>query len=307
MAPKTARGSWVRSDVKMTGKTAIITGSNTGIGLETAIDLVRRGARVIMACRNTEKAEAAKNQIVEETGGNGDNVIIKKLELASFDSIRSFAKDMIDNEPKIDILLNNAGVMMVPKGKTKDGFETHYGVNHLGHFLLTNLLLDRIKASAPSRIVNVSSEAHRMRNPKLDFNDMNFDNNYDDSSAYSRSKLMNILFTRELSKKLEGTNVTANCLHPGVVKTDLWQHAYDSERSKWRSVFRFAMAPYMFFFGKDVVHGAQTNIYCCIAPEIENVSGKYFDNCAVANESNLAKKDEDAKRLWDLSEKATGL
>nr|XP_002124144.1 retinol dehydrogenase 14-like [Ciona intestinalis] len=300
---KSARGSWVRSDVKMTGKTVVITGANTGIGLETAIDLVKREARVILGCRNMEKAEEAKQRIFKEAGGKDDTVVIKQLDLSSLASVRAFAKDINDNESKIDVLLNNAGIMLVPKGKTEDGFELHYGVNHLGHFLLTNLLLDLIKRSAPSRIVTVSSEAHRLGTPKIDFKDMNFDNNYDESVAYGRSKLMNILFTKELSKRLEGTNVTANCLHPGVIKSELWRHM-DGSRKPVRDFF---VGTFVRWFGKTIIHGAQTNIYCCMAPEIEDVTGKYFSDCAVASENSQAKKDKNAEQLWQVSLQATGL
>uniref|UniRef100_H2Z7K1 Uncharacterized protein n=1 Tax=Ciona savignyi TaxID=51511 RepID=H2Z7K1_CIOSA len=297
---KSVSGGWVRTEITMTGKTVIITGANTGIGLETAIDLVKRGARVILGCRNTDKAEAAKQRIVTETEGNEDKVILKKLDLSSLSSVRSFAKEIIETESKINVLLNNAGVMMIPKGKTEDGFETHYGVNHLGHFLLTNLLLDLIKKSAPSRIVSVSSSAHNVWSPNLDFDDMNYDRNYSETSAYSRSKLMNILFTRELSKRLEGTNVTANSLHPGAVRTELARHVYGSN-------WKWFIQPFLALFGKTPAKGAQTNIYLCVAPELENVTGKYFADCAVKGESNAAKNDDVAKRLWDVSMNATGL
>nr|XP_002128635.1 retinol dehydrogenase 14-like [Ciona intestinalis] len=304
---KSARGNWVISDVKMTGKTVVITGANTGIGLETAIDLVKREARVILGCRNMAKAEEAKQRIITETGGNEDKIILKQLDLASFASVRAFAKDVNENESRIDVLLNNAGIMLIPKGKTEDGFELHYGVNHLGHFLLTNLLLDLVKKSAPSRIINVSSEAHRLGSPRIDWDDMNYDNNYSASLAYNRSKLMNILFTRELSRRLEGTKVTANSLHPGVVRTELSRHMFDSNISMWRTAVKWIVDPLVYLFGKTPVHGAQTNIYLCIAPEVENVSGKYFKDCAIANENGQAKSDQDAKRLWDLSVEVTGL
>nr|XP_002130502.1 retinol dehydrogenase 14-like [Ciona intestinalis] len=301
MSKSVSRG-WVNSDIKMMGKTVLITGANTGIGLESAIDFVKREARVILGCRNIEKAEEAKKRIVAETGGNEDKVILKQLDLASFASVRAFAKDVNENESRIDVLLNNAGIMMCPKGKTEDGFETQYGVNHLGHFLLTNLLLDLVKRSAPSRIVNVSSIAHRMFSTKIDWDDMNYDNNYSETGAYGRSKLMNILFTRELSRRLEGTNVTANSLHPGSVNTDLQRHVTGT----W-SLMGFFITPYMKLFGVTAKRGAQTNIYLSVAPELENVTGKYFTNCVQANESDQAKNDEDAKRLWEVSLKATGL
>ena len=218
---KWAAGGVCRSQAKLDGKTVIITGANTGIGLETAVDLAKRSARVILACRSVERGETAAVQVRKRSGS--DNVVFVRLDLASLDSVRKFAAKILEEEPRIDILINNAGVMAIPKLTiTQDGFEMQFGVNHLGHFLLTNLLLDRIKETPSARIVNVSSLAHTMG--KMDFNNLNSEHSYSPWKAYGTSKLANILFTRSLAKHLAGTGVTANVLHPGSINTELGRH-----------------------------------------------------------------------------------
>uniref|UniRef100_A0A7N8Y8L9 Zgc:112332 n=1 Tax=Mastacembelus armatus TaxID=205130 RepID=A0A7N8Y8L9_9TELE len=182
------------------GKTVIITGANTGIGKETARDLARRGARIVMACRDLERAEEAQADILEDTGN--ENVVIRKLDLSDTQSIRAFAELINKEEKQVNILINNAGVMMCPYSKTADGFEMQLGVNHLGHFLLTYLLLDLIKHSSPARIVVVASVAHTWTGMRL--NDINSDRNYDPIKAYGQSKLANVLFARSLARLLQG-------------------------------------------------------------------------------------------------------
>uniref|UniRef100_A0A8C1YP19 Retinol dehydrogenase 12, like n=2 Tax=Cyprinus carpio TaxID=7962 RepID=A0A8C1YP19_CYPCA len=254
--------SW-SSDARLDGKTVIITGANTGIGKETAIDLAKRGARIIMACRDTEKAEAALKE-VKDASGNQD-VVTSRLDLADSKSIREFAEKINKEEKQVNILINNAGVMVCPYGKTADGFEMQIGVNHMGHFLLTYLLLDLIKRSTPARIVNVSSMAHQWGTINLE--DINSEKNYDKQKAYSQSKLANILFTRSLAKRLEGTGVTAYALHPGVVQTELWRHL-----NKPQQAAMWLAKP----FTKTSAQGAQTSIFCAVAPELETESGKYY-------------------------------
>ncbi|XP_043082725.1 retinol dehydrogenase 12, like [Puntigrus tetrazona] len=279
--------SW-SSDARLDGKTVVITGANTGIGKETAIDLSKRGARVIMACRDMEKADAALKEI-KDASGNQD-VVISRLDLADSKSIREFAEKINKEEKQVNILINNAGVMVCPYGKTADGFEMQIGVNHMGHFLLTYLLLDLIKRSTPARIVNVSSMAHQWGTINLE--DINSEKNYDKQKAYSQSKLANILFTRSLAKRLEGTGVTAYALHPGVVQTELWRHL-----NKPQQAVMWLAKP----FTKSSVQGAQTTIYCAVAPELETESGKYYSDCAAAKCSQAAMNDEVAQRLWELS------
>ncbi|XP_073686613.1 retinol dehydrogenase 12, like [Garra rufa] len=279
--------SW-SSDARLNGKTVIITGANTGIGKETAIDLAKRGARLIMACRDMEKADAALKE-VKDASGNQD-VVISKLDLSNSTSIREFAEKINKEEKQVNVLINNAGVMVCPYGKTADGFEMQIGVNHMGHFLLTYLLLDLIKRSTPARIINVSSTAHKWGTINLE--DINSEKSYDKQKAYSQSKLANILFTRSLAKRLEGTGVTAYSLHPGVVQTELWRHL-----NKPQQAVMWMAKP----FTKSSVQGAQTTIYCAVAPELETESGKYYSDCAPAKCSQAAMDDEVAQRLWQLS------
>ena len=217
-------GEVCRSKARLDGKTVIITGGNTGIGKETAIDLAGRNARVILACRSAEKGEKAAVEVREKSGN--DDVVFRQLDLASLTSVRQFAAKVLEEEPRIDILINNAGIMGCPYSKTKDGFEMHFGVNHLGHFFLTNLLLDRLKEAPSARIVNVSALAHIFA--KMNFDDINLEMSYSPWPAYCRSKLANILFTQALAKRLADTTVTVNALHPGIVNTELPRYMVSS-------------------------------------------------------------------------------
>lgn len=192
-------------------------------------------------------------------------------------------------------MINNAGVMAIPRCETKDGFEMQIGVNHMGHFLLTNLLLDRIKESAPSRIVILSSSAHLYGH--INKNDLNSEKTYGQFTAYMQSKVANNLFSRELSKRLEGTGITVNCLHPGAVNTELQRH---------QKLLKCLLSPMLLFF-KTPKSGAQTTIRLAVDPELETVTGKYFADCREARESDAAKDDETANWLWDVSEQWTGL
>ena len=214
-------GGVCRSNASLAGKTVIITGANTGIGKETAIDMAKRQARVIMACRSVERGEKAAKEVRKASGSI--KVEFRQLDLASLASVRRFCEHVLKEESHIDILINNAGIMSCPYWKTEDGFEMQFGVNHLGHFLLTNLLLDRLKKAPAARIVNVSSLAYKRTNG-INFDDINSEQSYIPRAAYSQSKLANILFTRSLAKRLEGTRVTANSLHPGVICTELGRH-----------------------------------------------------------------------------------
>ena len=223
-------GRSCRSKRRLEGKTAIVTGANTGIGKETAIDLAKRGARVIVACRDPKRGADAVRDI--KGASKSDEVIMKRLDLASLASVRQFSEEILQEESRIDILINNAGVMLTPYCLTEDGFEMQFGTNHLGHFLLTNLLLDRIKESAPSRIVNVSSTANYRGS--LDFDNMMWANGgYTPWRSYDRSKLANVMFSRELAKRLEGTGVSTYSLHPGIINTELARHAV----AGWKIIF----------------------------------------------------------------------
>ncbi|XP_023127127.2 retinol dehydrogenase 12-like [Amphiprion ocellaris] len=273
---------------KLDGKTVLITGANTGIGKETAKDLAGRGAKVIIACRDMEKAKEAVKEIIE-TSGN-DNVKCMKLDLADTKSIREFAEAFKKDEPKLNILINNAGVMVCPYGKTADGFEMQFGVNHLGHFLLTYLLLDLIKRSAPARILTVSSMVHSWGSINLE--DLNSEKSYDKMKAYSQSKLANVLFSHSLAKRLEGTGVTCYALHPGAVKTDLQRHV---------SGPMYLIMMFIRPFFKTAVQGAQTTIYCAVEPSLENETGQYYGDCARTSCCDAGKDDDLAQKLWELS------
>lgn len=288
-----------KSDARLHGKTVIVTGANTGIGKTTALDLARRGARVIMACRDRGRAEAAIKDIVQETGNN--QVVFMQLDLSSLQSVRSFAESFLKSESRLDLLINNAGLLF--GGKTEEGFGMIFAVNHLGHFLLTMLLLDRLKASGPSRVVTVSSEGHK--GGKVDFNcltthrDLSLgDNDFQLFHKYCHSKLCNILFTTELAKRLEGTNVTCYSLHPGIIKTEIGRHT-----GLW---WRCVAVPLAYPFLVDAESGAQTTLHCALEPGIEHLSGHYFSRCAP--HTNLkARDDATAKKLWELSESFCGL
>ncbi|XP_061523054.1 retinol dehydrogenase 12 isoform X2 [Phycodurus eques] len=263
------------SEERLDSKTAIITGANTGIGKETARDLAARGARIIMACRDLERAEEARSEILEDTGNA--NVVVRKLDLSDCRSIRAFAELINKEEKQVNILINNAGIMMCPYSKTTDGFEMQFGVNHLGHFLLTYLLLDLIKVSAPARIVVVASVAHTWTSLRLD--DLNSENGYDTMKAYGQSKLANVLFARALAKKLK-------------VQSDLWRHQHQCIQVAVK-IFRI--------FTKTTVEGAQTTIYCAVQPGLESQSGAYFSDCAPARCSRSASDDDLAQELWESS------
>ncbi|XP_055951030.1 retinol dehydrogenase 11-like isoform X1 [Argiope bruennichi] len=287
-------GRKCHSTARLNGKTVVITGGNTGIGKETALDLASRGAKVIIACRDVQKGYETVNDISEKV--QKPDVVVKRLDLASFASIKSFAQDVLENEPYIHILINNAGVAACPKSLTEDGYEMQFGVNHLGHFLLTHLLLDRIKASVPARIINVSSIAHIYGH--IDFNDINLNSNYRPIQAYCRSKLANILFTRELAKRLKGSGVTTYCLHPGAIHTGLGQHMGSSINKFVGQLYEFCSR----LLFKSPTKGAQTTIYCAVEEKLANESGHYYCDCSVINPSSKAQDDSLARQLWDVSE-----
>lgn len=276
----------------MKDKVVVITGANTGIGKETARALAARGARIAIGSRNAEKGEAAAREIHEQTRAEVRNFA---LDLASFASIRAFAAAILERYDRIDVLVLNAGLILGERRLTEEGFEATFGVNHLGHFLLTDLLLDRVRASAPSRIVVVSSDAHRRARGGLDWGDLIQRNRYRWFDVYSESKLANVLFARELARRLEGTGVTVNALHPGVVATEF---ARGGDVGGLRElVFKLA-APFL----KTPAAGAATTIHVAASPDV-TVTGAYFKDSRPVKPSRPARDDDAARRLWEESER----
>ncbi|KAH8372625.1 hypothetical protein KR009_001283 [Drosophila setifemur] len=278
-----------------TGKVFIVTGANTGIGKETVLEIAKRGGTVYMACRDMNRCEAARQDIIAKT--NNQNIFARELDLSSLESIRKFASGFKREQTKLHVLINNAGVMHCPKALTKDGFEMQLGVNHMGHFLLTHLLLDVLKKTAPSRIINVSSLAHTQGS--INIGDLNSEKSYSRINAYSQSKLANVLFTRELSKRLEGTGVTVNSLHPGAVDTELQRN--------WAFFLQYLIRPLVYILFKTSKAGAQTSLYAALDPELETFSGLYFSDCKPKDVAPAAKDEKTAKFLWAESEKWTGV
>ncbi|KAM7323387.1 retinol dehydrogenase 11 [Microtus ochrogaster] len=281
------------SNVQLPGKVAIVTGANTGIGKETAKDLAQRGARVYLACRDVQKGERVASEIQATTGNS--QVLVRKLDLADTKSIRAFAKEFLAEEKHLHILINNAGVMMCPYSKTADGFEMHIGVNHLGHFLLTHLLLGKLKESAPSRVVNVSSLAHHLG--RIHFHNLQGEKFYSAGLAYCHSKLANILFTQELARRLKGSGVTTYSVHPGTVNSELVRYS-SFMRWMWQLFFLFIKTPQQ---------GAQTSLYCALTEGLESLSGSHFSDCQLAWVSGQARNKTIARRLWDVSCDLLGL
>lgn len=276
----------------MQGKTVLVTGANTGIGKETALALARLGADVILTARDDDKGARAAEHINRESGGTP--VEYRLLDLASLASVRRFADDFLTAHDRLHVLVNNAGAVIGDRRETADGFEMTFGVNHLGPFLLTKLLLDLLCASAPSRIVNVSSAAHQQARRGLDFDDLQSRRSYSSTLAYGRSKLANVYFTTELARRLAGTGVTANAVHPGVVATEF---GAGGDARGIGLLYKLAR-PFM----RTAEQGARTTLFVATAPELEGVTGRYFANSSEATPSAVARDEAAARRLWDESE-----
>jgi NAD(P)-dependent dehydrogenase (short-subunit alcohol dehydrogenase family) len=276
------------------GRTVVVTGGNSGIGKEAAVALAGMGAQVVVAARNRAKGEAAVAEITSRSSSNA--VELASLDLASMASIHAFAEQFLATHERLDVLLNNAGLTMRKRTETADGFETTFGVNHLGHFLLTQLLRDRLVASAPARVVTVASDAHRFAGGGLDFDDlMSTRGRYRSFRTYARSKLANILFTRELARRLDGTGVTANSVHPGFVASNF---AREGDTGKLGNLAMIAGRP----FAKNATKGAETSVFLASSPAVDGVTGQYFAKSALAKPSKAAEDDAAAARLWAVSE-----
>jgi NAD(P)-dependent dehydrogenase (short-subunit alcohol dehydrogenase family) len=273
-------------------KVCLITGATSGIGKATAMGLASMGASVVMVGRDRGRGEAAMAEI--EVGSGNASVDLMLADLSSQDEIRRLADEFEKAYPRLDVLVNNAGLFRSERITTADGLETTFAVNHLACFLLTNRLLDVLEASAPSRIVNVSSG--EQRNATIDFDDLQGEKGYRGAKAYSQSKLAAVLFTYELARRLEGTGVSANCLHPGVVGTN-----FGSGVSGAFGVMVRALRPLMISPEK----GAETSVYLASSPEVEGVSGRYFVKKAEARSSDASYDEGIARRLWEVSAELT--
>jgi NAD(P)-dependent dehydrogenase (short-subunit alcohol dehydrogenase family) len=275
------------------GQVVIITGGNSGIGKETAVGLARMGATVVITARNPGRGAAAIDEIRRRSGN--DSAQVMELDLADFATIRSFAAEFLDRFDRLDVLVNNAGGLLTERRVTEQGFEMAFGVNHLGHFLLTDLLLDRLSASAPSRIVPVASLAHRLARKGLAFDDLQSERHYRAMNAYAKSKLANILFTTELARRLDGTGVTVNCVHPGVVRSGFGSA---DDTSGFQRVSMVLGSP--FFIGP--AKGADSVIYLASSPQIDGPGGGYYVRRKLHRPSKAARDTVAARRLWDVSE-----
>jgi NAD(P)-dependent dehydrogenase (short-subunit alcohol dehydrogenase family) len=283
----------------MQGKTVVVTGANSGIGFETALALASMGARVLVTARNADKGRAAVAAITQRLQGEG-RVQLVVFDLADLSSVRQGAAEILDQAPRIDVLVNNAGLVLTERAETVDGYEATFAINHLGPFLLTNLLLQRIASSAPSRIVNVASTAHNAARKGIPFDDLQSATNYRGMRVYGQSKLANILFTLELARRFEGKGVTANSLHPGTVRT-----GYGGDGDA-RGFLAFGIKIASPFF-LSPAKGARTSVYLASSPEVEGVSGQYFVKCKPRSPRRWAQDPEAAQHLWQVSEDLVGL
>jgi retinol dehydrogenase 12 len=278
----------------MKDKVCVITGATDGIGKEAAYALALQGAKLLIHGRDPDKGARA----VAELKARSRNPAIEFLQadFGSLAEVRRLAAAVMAHTPRIDVLINNAGVMLVNRTSSKEGYELTFAVNHLAPFLLTHLLLNTLKSGTPARIVTTASHAHR--GAALNFDDLQATRKYSAMGAYGSSKLANILFTRALAKRLEDTTVTATCLHPGFVRTSFGRDMAPFPRSIFRLVSRFARSP---------EKGAETVVYLATSPEVQGASGGYYFDCKLTQPSPAAQDDEAAERLWQVSEKLVGI
>ncbi|MBK0403112.1 SDR family oxidoreductase [Adhaeribacter sp. BT258] len=277
----------------LANKIAVVTGASSGIGKITARELARLGAQVLMICRNPEKGESARQEIMAKTGNQ--NVMLFQADLSLMREVRRVAKEINDKFPRLDILINNAGMMPGKRTVTSEGFELSWATNYLSVFLLTNLLLDKLMAAESARIINVSSEVHRLG--QINLQDMHKPGKYSSITAYADSKLATIMFTYELARRLELTGITANCLHPGVVATNVTGQAHTAMK-------------YLFMLGRPFMRsaekGAETTLFLATSPTLTGVSGLYYKNKKAVRSSGQSYNPAIARRLWTQTEKQTG-
>jgi NAD(P)-dependent dehydrogenase (short-subunit alcohol dehydrogenase family) len=277
----------------MDGRSVLITGGNTGLGLETAVALAAADADVVFTSRDLAKGANAADEIRDRSGSS--SVDVMELDLARLASVREFAARFTDTHDQLDVLVNNAGLMLGSRRETVDGYEMTFQVNHLGPFLLTNLLRDPLVAADDARVVNVASAAHSSARRGLDFDDLQSTRRYRSFSVYARSKLANILFTRELARRWNDTGVTANAVHPGFVAS---RFGRDGDYGRLSDIVFPLLRP----FAHTPEQGAQTQIYVASAPELDGITGGYWAKSAPAMPSAAAQDDAAAARLWEVSE-----
>ncbi|MBI5670961.1 MAG: SDR family oxidoreductase [Chloroflexi bacterium] len=280
----------------MTGKVTLVTGANSGLGKATALGLAKLGARVVMVCRSRERGEAARQEIIAGSGNPAVDLLL--ADLSSQAAVRQLAQDFKATYPRLDVLVNNAGGVFMSRSVSADGIEYSLAFNHLASFLLTHLLLDVLKASAPARIVNVTT---RLGNTvAINFDDLQFEKRpYNGLRAYSETKLANILFTYKLARQLQGTGVTVNCVHPGVFKSNFGSEGMPAMMRVLGALFRPFMA--------EAEQAAQRVLYVVTAPELEGVSGKYFGNRQELTSPQQSYDEAAQERLWQVSTALTGL
>ena len=281
---------------EMDGKTVLITGATNGIGKVAALELAKKGATVVIVGRNPAKTAETVAEIKAQSGNSNVDSIV--ADLSSMAEVRKVAEAFKAKHSRLDVLINNAGAIFADRQETVDGYEMTFAFNHLAYFLLTNLLLDTLRASAPSRIVSVSSDAHT--GGKINFDDLNAKNSYGmlGMSAYSNSKLANVMFTYELARRLEGTGVTANVLHPGLVNTGFAKNNGGLMRFAMRILASFSLTP---------EQGADTIIYLASSPDVEGVTGKYWDKRKAVKSIDASYDVSAQQRLWTVSQQLTGL
>jgi NAD(P)-dependent dehydrogenase (short-subunit alcohol dehydrogenase family) len=280
----------------MAEKTVVVTGGNSGIGFETAVALGQMGARVVITARSASRGEAARDKIAERIGGAGaGSVELVVFDLADLSSVRAGAEEILRRCPRLDVLVNNAGLVLSERAETVDGFEATFAINHLGPFLLTTLLLPRLIESAPARIVNVASTAHVSARKGMPFDDLQSTGSYAGMRVYGVSKLANILFTNELARRLDGQGVTANSLHPGTVSTG---YGADGDVKGLLAIGLKIGRPLFLSPQK----GARTSVYVASSPDVAEITGQYFVKCKVKRPRKQARDAAGARRLWEVSE-----
>jgi NAD(P)-dependent dehydrogenase (short-subunit alcohol dehydrogenase family) len=278
----------------MNEKTVVITGATSGIGEVAADHLAQLGARIVFVARDRERGEAMRKHL-RAVAGHTDHAV-HYADLTRLSDMKRVAHEIAESEPEIDVLVNNAGAMFNSRHVTEDGFEKTFALNHMSYFVLTNILLDRLKATPGARIVSTASDAHKGN--RLDLGNLQSARGYSGYAVYGRTKLMNILFTRELVRRLAGTGVTANCLHPGFVATRFGDQSGGAFSFAIKAAKNFALTP---------EQGAETIIYLASSDEVAGVTGGYFYKSKQATPTREAQNDADAKRLWDVSVKISGV